>query len=296
MLTFLILLVLPAQAKDIVRYQVSEKYSDPNQAYFIDMLELALRHSTEEFGEYQLEPQVIEMSQERASVMIARQQKIDVTWRMTSAALEQTLQAVYIPLIKGLMGYRVFIIRKQDQGLFDENMSLEKLKLKTAGQGYDWPDTKILRFNGFKVSAGSNFNLLTMLIKLRFDYFPRALHEPWLEIIDKNELMVEPKFLLRYPAPLYFFVNKDSQRLHQRLTSGLNNAIASGEFDAFFYRHPISRDIRKKAGLAQRTIFDLINPLLSKESLKITEAKSFWFDAEKPQLPPAKTVLHKPVK
>lgn len=101
---------------------------------------------------------------------------------MTSKALEEDLQAIYVPLLKGLMGARIAIIRQDEHHIFTPSMTLSELKAMSAGQGYDWPDSDILRANGFDVIEGSAFSLLLMLEKKRFDYFPRAIHEPWIEI------------------------------------------------------------------------------------------------------------------
>ncbi|PCH97622.1 MAG: hypothetical protein COB83_01460 [Gammaproteobacteria bacterium] len=37
---------------------------------------------------------------------------------MTSIELEQQSQAIYLPILKGLMGHRIFIIRKDEQSIF----------------------------------------------------------------------------------------------------------------------------------------------------------------------------------
>ena len=267
-----------SHASDVVRYNISQTHPDAKQSYYIDLLSLILEASREKYGAYQLIPVPLEMSQGRTSIMVQQGQAIDVTWRMTSEALEAELQAIYIPMLKGLMGVRIAIIRHNDTATFSPNLSLAQLKLLSAGQGYDWPDSDILRHNGFDVIEGSAFSLLTMLEKNRFDYFPRALHEPWLEIANKNQFIVEEHFLLKYPAPMYFFVNKKNNRLVQRLEYGFHNLIESGAFDEFFYNHPVTQNILVKANLPQRKIFNLENPLLSEKSQKILSNKSLWLD------------------
>lgn len=266
------------QAVDVIRYNISTTYVDPKQGYYIDLLKLVLEASRSKYGDYQLIPVTIEMSQSRASIMVQQGQTIDVTWRMTSIALEQDLQAIYIPLLKGLMGCRIAIIRHDDVAIFSPNLTLAQLKKMPAGQGYDWPDSDILRANGFYVIEGSAFSLLTMLDKHRFDYFPRAIHEPWLEIVDKSEFVVEQHFLLKYPAPIYFFTNRTNHRLTQRLLDGFTAIIDSGAFDAFFLQHSVTQDILLQANLPQRKVFTLKNPLLSEKSRKILNNKTLWLD------------------
>lgn len=274
----LLLVSLTAAGKDIVRYNLSEIYPDPKQSYYIDLLTLILNSSRDKYGDYQLIPVTLEMSQGRTSIMVQQRKAIDVTWRMTTKALEDDLQAIYIPVLKGLMGMRIAVIRREDSHLFSPTLSLKELKALSAGQGYDWPDSDILRHNGFDVIEGSAFSMLTMLEKYRFDYFPRALHEPWLEIAGKEQFIVESHFLLKYAAPMYFFTSKENMRLSERILYGFSKIVESGAFDEFFYQHKVTQNILVKANLPQRRIFSLENPLLSEQSRKILNNKSLWLE------------------
>jgi len=267
-----------AYAVDVIRYNLSTAHPDPKQSYYIDLLKLILEASRDSYGDFQLLPVTLEMSQGRTSMMVQQGRSVDVTWRMTSQALEQDLRAIYIPVLKGLMGVRIAIIRHDDAAIFSTNLTLTQLKQMSAGQGHDWPDSDILRANGFDVIEGSAFSMLTMLKKKRFDYFPRAIHEPWLEIVDKSEFVVEQHFLLKYPAPMYFFTKRTNHRLAQRIHDGFKQILDSGVFDAFFLQHPVTQNILLKANLPQRKVFTLTNPLLSEKSRKILNNKTLWLD------------------
>jgi hypothetical protein len=263
-------------ALDVVRYVHSEKYPDSKDRYFIDLLALALESTKTEFGDYKLQPVTIEMAQERTSKMLARNEYIDLTWRMTSKALEDQLQAVYFPLLKGLMGYRIFIIRQDEQSLFPKDLSLADLQKITAGQGYNWPDTKILMANGFQLIEGYDIYLLKMLEKKRFDYFPRALHEPWLEIDGNENVTVEKNILLTYRSPIYFFVNNSNKRLANRLNIGLKRLLDSGGFDDFFKSNSLFSDILEKSNLSKRKVFKLHNPLMSEKTKALILDERLW--------------------
>ena len=268
-------------SQDVIRYVNSEKYPDPKQSYFVDLLTLSLEASKEKFGDYQLQGVAIEMAQARSSIMLERNQYIDIVWRMTSKDLEQHLQAIYFPLLKGIMGYRIFIIRKNDQQFFNKKMSLHELKLITLGQGYNWPDTEILTDNGFNVVRGYDNYLLKMLARKRFDFFPRAIHEPWLEIKEHPEFTIEKNLMLQYPAPIFFFVNKSNKRLQQRLNYGLHQLLKTGEFDRFFVNHPITAGILDKANVSSRAIFTLNNPLLSEQTKTLLKDQQLWINLGK---------------
>ena len=146
-----------------VRYIDSIEFPDPKQSYFLDLLKLTLEASKDQYGDYKLQPINIEMAQARTSIMLQRNEYIDLTWRMTSNQLEQQLQAIYFPILKGLMGYRIFIIKKEQQHLFNKSKSLEALQALHLGQGHNWADTEILLANGFNVIQGHDNFLIEML-------------------------------------------------------------------------------------------------------------------------------------
>ena len=261
---------------DLVRYVESKKYPDLKQSYFVDLLTLALEASKPRYGDYKLQPVNIEMAQARTSMMLQREKYIDLTWRMTSKTLEDKLQTIYFPLLKGLMGYRIFIIPKNKQHLFNKNTSLADLKKIDLGQGHNWADSDILLANNFQVVKGNAVSLIKMLKKGRFSYFPRALHEPWLEIADDADLTVEKYLMLQYPAPIFFFVNKHNKRLQQRLSFGLALLLESGKFEQFFLNHRITSGILTKANVNNRTSFPLHNPVLSDKTKELLTDERLW--------------------
>lgn len=277
------LVIFPMQAMDTIRYiefdQNTEQYTDyerRRQGYFVDLLKLVLEASKDKYGNYQLIPVSVAAEQARTTLLLRQNKVINVMWRVTSEELEEQLQAIYFPLLKGLMGYRIFIIRKNDQYLFNKDISLAQLQRIPVGQGYNWPDTKILKANGFNVVSGFEPNLLKMLKYKRFDYFPRALHEPWLEINDSHDFIIEKHLMLKYISPIYFFVNKADKPLYERLNYGFQALHHSGDFEKYFLNHPASKNIMKKATVNQRTVFYLTNPLLSEKTLQISKDKHFW--------------------
>lgn len=265
-----------ATATDIIRYVDSKQYPDPKQSYFVDLLTLALEETSNEYGDYLLQPVHVEMTQGRTSLMLQRDEYINLTWRMTSQELEQKLQAIYFPILKGVMGNRIFVINKGEQSKFTKELSLEELKKIPLGQGNNWPDATILLANGFNVIKGYDTYLVKMLKKGRFEYFPRALHEPWSELANENELVVEENFMLKYPAPTFFFVNKKNKRLQQRLESGFKKLLHSGKFEHFFLNHPITAGILAKANVNNRIVFELNNPLLSEQVTLLLTDEQLW--------------------
>ena len=119
-----------------------------------------------------------------------------------------------------------------------------------------------------------------MLSYKRFDYFPRGVNEIWEEVrTHRNQgLIVEKTLLLKYPAPIYFFVNKRNVELAKRLEKGLRLAIQDGSFDRLFLNHPSNRPIFELAQMKKRRIFLLKNPLLPEETPLWD--KALWYSVE----------------
>jgi ABC-type amino acid transport substrate-binding protein len=245
-----------------------EAKTDVRQDYFVELLRLALEKSADSDGPFVLQTCNLEMQfQDRGLRLLQRGEVINLAWTMTSIEREQQLLPIRIPLLKGLLGYRIFIIREADQDKFAAVRSLDDLKRFTAGQGLRWPDTEILRANGLDVLVGSSYDgLFAMLRKHRFDYFPRGITEAWkeLEAHSGQGLAVENTLLLHYPTAIYYFVNKNDTNLAARIERGLRRAIEDGSFESLF-QHYNARWI-EGTDMKQRRIFELENPLLPAET------------------------------
>ena len=266
-------------AELVVRHVRPESVNDQRQPYYIAMMTLALEKTRATDGPFRLAMEKETMSQARAVKQLEDNQGVDIVWTMTSREREKKLRPIRIPLLKGLLGYRIFIIRKEDEYRFATIQTLEELKKLKAGQGKDWPDTKILRANGIPVEGCVKYKgLFRMLSYKRFDYFPRGVNEIWEEVRTHSDLVVEKTLLLEYPAPIYFFVNKHNSELAQRLDKGLRLAIRDGSFDRLFRHHPSNRPIFELAQMEKRKIFLLQNPLLPEETPLWD--KALWYSVE----------------
>lgn len=260
-----------------IRYPSLGSDSDRRSAYYLALLRLALEKSEDQFGGYQLAPQTLTVPQERLLRLISAGGPVDVMWSMTTREREEYLRPVRIPLLKGLMGYRVSIVRAEDRDVFQAIRNKEQLAEMAAGQESDWPDTKILRANDLPVTTAPYDALFTMLQHERFDYFPRAINEPWSEVERHPELdlVVDKHLLLYYPTAIYFFVHKDNEALAERLEFGLKAAHADGSFDRLFYGH--SENVRAflASDLLSRRVLSLENPLLP-EATPLDNPELWW--------------------
>lgn len=252
-------------AIDIIKMRPIFYPGDPKTSYKYQLLDLLLKTTQNKYGPYQINLTKTINSQKR-DINLLNSGVINAFISMTSHAREETMQAIPYPVFKGLYGYRVFLIRASDQPKFTRIKTIDDLKKLIAVQGTHWPDLKILKSNGFNVESTSRHKSLYKMLQYgRVDYFPRGIHEPWRELIDRPEmeLAVEKKLMLYYPAPGYIFVDKNNTRLANRFRDGFKSITESGEFDAFFNQHPQIIEMKRQANIENRTIFKLNNPLLT---------------------------------
>jgi len=259
-------------AQTILVYPKLTQDDQKTSEYTIKLLELALKHSG---LNYSLKENSTKMVQTRSLEELKQNKIIDIVWSMTSKQREQDLQAIYVPLYKGLIGYRLLLINKKDKSKFQNIDSIKELKTLIAGQGHDWPDTKILRSNGIKVITGANYQgLFKMLTRNRFDYFPRSILEIWeeYEIHKHSDIIIEPRILIQYKTASYFFVNKENKKLALDLKNGFKKIINNGLFDKLFYEY--YRNFIDDGNIKNRKIFSLSNPQLTKETP--VDKKELW--------------------
>ncbi|HMW46751.1 MAG TPA: transporter substrate-binding domain-containing protein [Cellvibrionaceae bacterium] len=278
LLPLLIALSALARAED---YEIRvNEYTDPNSRYIIGQLKNALSKID---TKYKLTILHENFTQARTNEEVKNQGLLNLCWTTSDPQIEQELRPIRIPILKGLLGYRILIINKKNQYKFSQVKTFEDLKQFTFGQGKTWTDTKILQANGLKVITTNKYpGLFHMVDGERFDAFPRGVNEPFGELAqrpDLPDLKVEDTILLVYRMPFYLFVSRDNPKLGNDIETGLNRAIADGSFDKIFYSEPNIKDVLEKANMKNRRIFNLTNPFLTKETP--LDREELWFDPQK---------------
>ncbi len=249
----------------VIRYPVlGEHYGQNRPNYFLELLTLALDKSG---SDYALEPITLSNFRESRSVMSVAKGVYDIHWMNTNATRERVLRPIRVPLFKGLIGWRLLMVRDGDRDRFANMSSLEPLRALKTVQGHDWPDSAILKAHGLGVVQTSHWEgMFKMLYAGRVDYFPRSVVEVWHEqkVFSELNLAVDPHVALIYPSAYYFFVHKNNVRLAEAVERGLLLAIEDGSFDRVLMAH-FGASLAK-ARLDERTIIRLDNPLLTPET------------------------------
>lgn len=271
MLILLLLLLPVAQASgssetatQTIRYPAGESQQDLRQEYIYDVLKLAMHLTEKDFGPYQLKPEGFGLVQERLIAELAAQRTIDV---VPLPALERGypgLQPIKIPLRQGLLGWRLLLIRCEDQVYFNDFVTLQDLNHKRAGYSLNWGDLPVNRLNFENLTTVSGYEaLFQMLSTDRFDFIHRGLHE----IIAEAEtfsaqypnLCIEKNLILQYPLPEYIYLHEDNEQLARRLQAGLEMAASSGRLRALALN--TYQDTFARLNIHNRRLIPLANPM-----------------------------------
>ncbi|MCL1144214.1 hypothetical protein [Shewanella gaetbuli] len=266
-----------ASANQVVRIESAQSDDNVSHVYYQDLLVKILQNTEAEYGPMKVETFDMNVSQSRG-LQLLDSDVLDVFWAGTSQVREQQYGAIPIPLVGGLLGLRVPVIRQQNLALFESITEAEQLKKLKACQGSQWPDSDILAHNGYTLERVISFNLMySMLRQGRCDYFPRGVNEVYAELTapSNQSLIAYEGLLLHYPLPIYFFVNKQKTELHQRLTLGLTRLVEQGELKTFILQHPTTKDIFPLSRFNQSRIFELTNPTLP-EHTPVDNRQLWW--------------------
>lgn len=208
-------------------------------------------------------------------VMHVKKGLLDVLW--SSGHDIRGLMPVRVPIFKGILGYRMFVIRKGEQARFDNISSIEDLKKLKAGLGKGWGDTIVLQNAGIPMVTTTRARFLwPMLDNKRYDYLPIAVHEPWEDLALRPELKLttEENILIRYDSAMYFYVNSKNTELAKLISDGMKKAIDDGSYDDLLYQSEMIQSAIKFANVDKRRVIEIPNPKFHDKTPK--ENLKYW--------------------
>jgi hypothetical protein len=265
-------------AQSPVRVVGPQSSEDASHSYYVSLLSKALQANNHKTSDIAAFNQLTEVTHGRSLHLLANKE-IDVYWAGTSVERETQFLPIKIPLFRGLLGYRVSIVKQIELSNL-KRLPLAELKRKIACQGEHWPDTRILQYNGYKVMPVARFDLMFKMVEAgRCDYFPRALFEGFgeLEKAQKTlpELTMWDDTILHYPFPIYFFVHRDNTKLADTIKQGLLALQKTGEFDRFMQTHSLTQHLFPLDKWQDKRIIELLNPFLPEGT--DTKNPELWF-------------------
>lgn len=204
---------------------------------------------------------------------------VNLTYMGTSAEFEKQLLPIRIPVFRGLIGYRILMIRDDQQPFFSAITDLSQLKGVSLGLGIQWSDVPIMKNAGFNVIQVHYENLFNALAAGRFDSVSRAAHEiePELVILRKKHphLVGEKALILGFRQASYFFVGKEDYALADVIRTGLLNAYNDGSFVHYFNNSPVVKRAKQLLLEPQRKLLWINNYELTEQSRMVP--LKFWF-------------------
>lgn len=172
---------------------------------------------------------------------------------------------VHEPLMKGILGYRILIIREEDSEKFAAIETEEELQQLRVGIPDTWPDAQSFRQSGYNVvERGTYDDMFERLHNDEFDFTAlgaNEIHGVFADRADEVEgLTMVDHLMVYYPFPLLFYVNPDAPELAERIQKGMEIIKEDGTLDEIFYKH--NGELIETIDFEGRTIFRLENPIL----------------------------------
>lgn len=211
--------------------------------------------------------------QARVMAMLENNRNLNTFITGYSEEREQKLLQVDIPVTRGLLGHRVFMVHKSNANLFENVKTLKDLKQISMGSGVDWMDTKVLENAGFNVVTSTYKNLWQMLEGQRFEAFNRGIGEVVYEyeriVAQNRSLSLDQHVMISYPFDAFIYVNPQNHKIHRVLSQGLKRAYESGAFLNYFRNHETVKRMVKLIKPTERVHIRLPNPHISDRVKKI---------------------------
>lgn len=266
----------------LLLYPHKESTTDTRYDYDWAVLRAALEKTVPQFGPFEMRPSDDVMTQARVSnEMQEATGRVNVFARSTSIDLEQRFIPVRIPIDRGMLGYRLLLIRSNDLPRFSQVRELDDLRKFPIGLGKGWSDVAILKSAGLNVVEGNSYEgLFSMLSLGRFDAFSRSIDEAYREYDERRDshpdITVEPTLLVYYPLPRYFFFQhgEEGEQLAKRIETGMEMMVRDGSLQALLHKF---KDVEiKRASLETRRLIRVPNPLLPPKTP--LERHELWYD------------------
>lgn len=202
-------------------------------AFIINVMEL----SKPKYGDYRL-TRSAHMEQDQALETLKNGTGVDFLVVGATTQREAELSFVYVPVDRGLLGFRVCLINKKTLNL-KQVRTFNDLNRKNIrfGLGTDWPDVPIFQKFGANLVLSEEYSaLFGMLSDNQFECLSRSLNEIDKELIEHSEknFSVEKDLLFVYSLANFMATNKADLKLNERLKYGIDKAIENNSFYSLF--------------------------------------------------------------
>ncbi len=279
LLYYLVLQVTLSFAYETVYFDRPKLATDKRGQDLEFILKRVLDVTKQKYGEARFKYTKYVMSRTRSLIEMETGDNIHVMAVHPKKDWDENTICVQFPLRRGLLSYRLFLIKEKSQQMLSNINTLEELKKVPTGSRTQWSITNALEVSGFNLIEGLKYDaLFAMLDRDRFITFSRGISEVFSELdVYKQkfpDLVIEKDLLLYVYIPTYFYVSPVKPDLAKRIEDGLQILEKSGELEQIFQR--FHSDKIKKANLESRKFFRINNPSISEERYE-TDKKHLYF-------------------
>ncbi|MFP5240108.1 MAG: hypothetical protein ACLGQW_09785 [Acidobacteriota bacterium] len=179
----------------------------------------------------------------------------------------QLIAAIRIPLERGLLGYRVCLVRGSDKDMLKGVTSVEALRRFRVGQGYGWGDKDVYAAAGIPVVEApftSQSAPLRALASGHFDLLPLGSSEFEAFLVRSKEegldIAADSHIVIRYPWFRFVWVSMtapNAAALLENLEKGLGIMARDGSFIRIYEHYKGKADT---AWIRRKTIIELASP------------------------------------
>ncbi|MCT8865961.1 hypothetical protein HT094_12065 [Shewanella sp. ZOR0012] len=258
-----------------------ESNNDHRYQYTYDLLTLIIEATNNDFGVGTIQISDVVMSRNRIFRGLLEGKTVNVIAEASNSQWDEQLIPIKIPIRKGIQGFRVFIIKKQNLPIMANINTLAQLIALDTGSGSQWSSKAAMQNAGFNVIESIQYdNLFNMLSMGRFITFGRGVNEAFQEVEQFKQqypdLVVDDNILLHIPLATYYYVAPNQPRLATRIQEGLKRIIANGKFDELFYRRHC--EFLLKSNINHRRVFKINNPLTTEAEMTSIVGKDFLLE------------------
>ncbi len=111
----------------VVIYPRPQSEIDTRENDVIELLRMSLRKTVDSDGPFKMRPSKSNMKESRYRIQLEIGKRLTIIWSTVTKELEKKLLPIRIPVRKGILGYRIFLIRKQDKEKFAAIKSLKEM-------------------------------------------------------------------------------------------------------------------------------------------------------------------------
>jgi hypothetical protein len=239
-----------------------------DQPQIRDFVELAIKKASDKYPAYTLVRTKL-TNKEQAFRQLTQEGKLDLIVAGLDQNREQNSLPIYVPLDRGLLGFRTCLIKPKSQIQFETVQTLEDFSAQKLlfGLGRNWADKDIMLGNNLPLlDAPSYQELMALLRDNKVSCVSRSVIEIDAAINDFPEFSGENRLALIYPFGKIIYVNQHNKQVYEMLKYGLEQALADRSFYRLFNQH-FSEQLEKHE-FYFRKILLMKNPYLSTPAME----------------------------